>query len=763
MAGAAFAQFPTITSVFNAGAPGGDPSIANRLCPGALAQIFGSNLPTTTAINVTIAGKQAGVLQAQLNQMIIEIPIDAPVGDTSITVSSSSPYPITISPLAPALYTVDGKFAQATNTANGAAVSASSPARSGDVIAFFAAGLGQTAPVVPTGTPSPASPPAQVVSTVAVTIGGVAAQVKAAVLAAGQVGVYELDVAIPAGLTDGAQPVLLTVAGSAPGSLVAANSAQLNFTTQPKPVPLVLENNYSFVPPGMPNYGIAQGSIFVIFSVNGSPNLAPQSSGIQNAPLSGTVNRVSVNVTVNGTTTHPPIYYLASTQMGVVLPSNTPVGDGQISVVSNGQTIGPAPIHVVPSAFGLLTLNGVGTGMAAMYDVNYNLVGFNNSVRPGEVVNLFGSGVGPSPDSDQNLITSPTNLLGTIPVEVTVGGQVAQVTYAGRTIYPGLDQLQIVVPPGVAPGCFVGIVVRTGTMVSNYASIPVTASGRACSEPTIGLTATGIQAVAALGSFAVGSISLGKQVSSLPGTATPSTFSDQVSATFARPTADTFSRLALNQPSAGNCTVYTYTGAPTGPSSGPYQPTALNAGSMLNISGPNGKQTVPLQSGQYAAILGGNAGSSSLPAFIPATGGSSFTFDDGTGGPDVGAFTAAASFSGAGLSWTNQNTIMTVNRSSPPTITWAGGNPNVYVQVSGYSTANGGSGAAFTCTAASTDGQFNLPNGVMLSLPATALPATTNGQLAVAFIALPQVFTAPGIDFGEVKMFLQMISTVVYQ
>ena len=66
-----------------------------------------------------------------------------------------------------------------------------------------------------------------------------------------------------------------------------------------------LLNNYSYTLPGLPNYGIAEGSIFDIFGTN----LAAATVPLQGPPLQTTLNGVSINVTVNGTTTHPLIYF----------------------------------------------------------------------------------------------------------------------------------------------------------------------------------------------------------------------------------------------------------------------------------------------------------------------------------------------------------------------------------------------------------------------------------------------------------------------
>jgi hypothetical protein len=89
-----------------------------------------------------------------------------------------------------------------------------------------------------------------------------------------------------------------------------------------------VENNYSYILPGMPNYGIAQGSIFDIFG----SGLATATSELQSVPLPKTLNGASVNVTVNSITTQPILYYVSDGQIAAVLPSATPAGTGQITV-----------------------------------------------------------------------------------------------------------------------------------------------------------------------------------------------------------------------------------------------------------------------------------------------------------------------------------------------------------------------------------------------------------------------------------------------
>src|SRR5690348_5122182 len=101
-----------------------------------------------------------------------------------------------------------------------------------------------------------------------------------------------------------------------------------------------ISNNYSYLVPGQPGYGIAEGSIFTIFGTN----LANSSTDLQHAPLPATLAGVSANVVVNGVTTSPLWYYVTPGQIAGILPANTPAGTGTITITNNGQSSAPTPI-----------------------------------------------------------------------------------------------------------------------------------------------------------------------------------------------------------------------------------------------------------------------------------------------------------------------------------------------------------------------------------------------------------------------------------
>ncbi len=264
-------------------------------------------------------------------------------------------------------------------------------------------------------------------------------------------------------------------------------------TTVPTPTITAVLNNYSSILPGLPNYGIAPGAIFVVYGSNLSTQPATPLQSSASPGLPKTLNGTSVSVTVKGTTATPAIYYTSPTQVAAVLPSTTPVGTGTITVTSGTQTSAVAPIQVVQSAFGLDTLLGTGTGPGVVEDANFNVLLPSASATPGQSIILWGSGIGADTANDDNTYPQKQDdLTSALGLKVYIGGIQANVAYAGRSQYPGLDQINVMVPNNVALGCGVSVVVTAGTalITSNVATIPVAASGGACSDPNIGISGT---------------------------------------------------------------------------------------------------------------------------------------------------------------------------------------------------------------------------------------------------------------------------------
>jgi len=170
-------------------------------------------------------------------------------------------------------------------------------------------------------------------------------------------------------------------------------------------------NNSSGIPPGLPNYGIAPSSIFIVTGSDladpGVPVL--QSSAAPGLPL--TLNGASITVVVNGVTTHPALYYTSPTQLAAVLPAATPVGTGTLTVTYDGANSNAASIQVVASAVGINHFNQIPIPLGvfnpnvdigvATDAITGSLLTFTNSGVPGEIITLWATGLGADPaDSD---------------------------------------------------------------------------------------------------------------------------------------------------------------------------------------------------------------------------------------------------------------------------------------------------------------------------------------------------------------------------
>jgi uncharacterized protein (TIGR03437 family) len=485
----------------------------------------------------------------------------------------------------------------------------------------------------------------------------------------------------------------------------------------PPPFIYQVQNNYSFLLPGVPNYGIAPGSLFAIQGLNLSGN---STAVLQNSMAPGlptTLNQTSLSVTVNGVTTTPALYYTSVSAVAAVLPSTTPVGNGTLTLNFNGNKT-QAPIQVVASAVGLDTLLGAGGGAGVVTDSNFNLLGLTNSATPGEAVTLWGSGVGADTSNGDTTYPQKQNNLTNIPMEVYIGGISANILYRGRSQYPGLDLINVVIPANVSPGCYVSVVVQTGAVVSNTVTAPVSAKGGPCSDPALGLNGTQLQALAAKGSTPVKSLAITvSQYTSSAGKVTDQAF------VLSANTASTEFSSGYFYASEGSCSVF-----PSG-TGFPIQ-SPLDAGA-IQLTGPSGALSLGTEGDEYLVQLpsGSLTGSPGTYAF------------SGSGGKDVGAFKISVNVQSP-LSLTNTSALASITRSQGATVTWNGGFANGDVTVNGVGADPNGGSVNFYCHAPSSAGQLTIPAATLMALPAGG------GKLVVMNTTAPQTVSATGIDLG---------------
>lgn len=561
--------------------------------------------------------------------------------------------------------------------------------------------------------------------------------------------------------------------------------------SQPVIRPNSVVNAASYLQPGLPNHGIAQGGMFILKGQGLGPNGTILADSF---PLKTSMGGTEMTIRMGSNTVEALMVYVvvgrASDQFGPfdqlagIVPSTTPAGTGTVTVTFNGRTSAPASITVVPNAFGIFTINQSGTGPGVFTDPDYRVM--LTAAHPGDLLFIWGTGLGAIKASDAG--APPVGDLD-VPVEVYVGSQKAAVSYKGRSgCCAGIDQILFTVPSGVQ-GCYVPVTVRAGGQVSNSVTLSVSTSGAVCSDPT-GFTLSELQKAQGGAVMTIADVGLQRITGtmSLPGMGTVQGALDSGEGRVRRyqpgsvlgSTRGAVAGLEAGRPSTG-CVVIPFGAEPDlfdnfGPDVGePVWRQEIDAGAALNINGPAGARQIPRRThsdGGFSysspddAPLGGG-----FPPLIPATPEylvpGSYTADNGSGSGDVGSFTASLTIPANPIVWSNHEGINTVSRSKDLTITWTGGTSGLVVIDGSSANPSTRAGAGYFCVAPASAGTFTVPAWVLSALPASgpasdfAVPA---GFLQVGMtLASPARFQARGVDAGYINWSVLQMKLVNYQ
>lgn len=181
-------------------------TISGALAPGALATVYGERLAVATAqadslplplalagASLVINGFPAPLLYASPTQVNFQVPWEIVPGQAPVTAivggAIGNTATAVIERVSPGIF--------AAVHADGSLISADRPARAGEVIVIYANGLG------------PVTAAATTLEMPEVTVGGLPAEVLYSGLAPGFVGLYQLNIRLPAGLTPGAATPLV--------------------------------------------------------------------------------------------------------------------------------------------------------------------------------------------------------------------------------------------------------------------------------------------------------------------------------------------------------------------------------------------------------------------------------------------------------------------------------------------------------------------------------------------------------------------------
>jgi len=191
------------------------------VAPGEFLVLYGSNLangyqvasvpfPTTLGgVQVLINSTPAPIYYVSASQIGVVVPLGITgfVAQIQVVNNSAPSNSITswVSTTAPGVFTLNrnGLGYAAALHADYSLLTDSSPAKVGETVLLYVGGLGTVNPTVADGSAAPSDPLSNATNTISVYIDGLAAKVDYSGLAPGFVGLYQLNVEIPSGVTNG--------------------------------------------------------------------------------------------------------------------------------------------------------------------------------------------------------------------------------------------------------------------------------------------------------------------------------------------------------------------------------------------------------------------------------------------------------------------------------------------------------------------------------------------------------------------------------
>jgi uncharacterized protein (TIGR03437 family) len=156
--------------------------------------------------------------------------------------------------------------------------------------------------------------------------------------------------------------------------------------------------------------------------------------------------------------TPAPLLWANAGQVNAVVPYEV-AGKGSVEMIlAHEHQVAPAvTVPVLETSPGVFTASGTGSGQGAILNANGTLNSAQNPAPSGSTIQIFGTGAGiwnPSLPTGLQLSPIPPFPVLVASVTVTIGGQSAQVTYAGGAplFITGVLQVNAAVPDGLASG-----------------------------------------------------------------------------------------------------------------------------------------------------------------------------------------------------------------------------------------------------------------------------------------------------------------------
>jgi len=184
----------------------------------------------------------------------------------------------------------------------------------------------------------------------------------------------------------------------------------------------------------------------------------------------------NVTVLVNGK--QAALYFVSATQINAIVPYSTAGPTATIVVQDGSATSNTVTVPVAATAPGFFSSDQSGTGVAAVTHGNaaLGLVTPASPASPGETVVVYLAGMGAVSPALTDGTATGTNPLSSITASLAIyiGDQQATTSYTGMAPnYPGLYQINVVVPLTINTTANVPMAIATANAYHDQVSLPV--------------------------------------------------------------------------------------------------------------------------------------------------------------------------------------------------------------------------------------------------------------------------------------------------
>jgi uncharacterized protein (TIGR03437 family) len=278
------------------------------------------------------------------------------------------------------------------------------------------------------------------------------------------IGSTAMTVVMPAALLGAAQTFSVTVVNPSPGGGTSLPKLFQVMAATPRIAAIVDAASYLLRP-------LAPGQLVTLFG----STLGPDTLITFATPLVGIIFHRLAGVEVFFDGIPAPILYASATQVGTVVPyALAGRSECKVRVNYDGMISDEFKLELAPSAPGIFTASGTGSGQAAVFNADdktgeLSLNSDSNAAAKGSIIVLYATGEGQTnPAGVDGRIASEPSTARNPSLSVEIGGVPAEVLYAGAApgLVAGVMQINVKIPANLTVSRTSPVVLKIGSAAS---------------------------------------------------------------------------------------------------------------------------------------------------------------------------------------------------------------------------------------------------------------------------------------------------------